>query len=160
MTQERIFLTNELPRILEPLQPEATGLWGKMGPQQMVEHVSGLFLLSTKPDHGHPYVVPDDRLEKAVAWLWTDKPFHENTKAPILPEEPLPLRFGSLAEANSRLLGSVDRFYKWYEENPGARVVHPFFGPLDHAQWERFHFKHVHHHFRQFSLLPGLPATV
>ncbi len=31
-------------------------------------------------------------------------------------------------------------------------AVHPFFGPLTHAEWGRLGWKHLDHHLRQFGL--------
>jgi hypothetical protein len=32
-----------------------------------------------------------------------------------------------------------------------AAAIHPFFGPLDHAEWARLAWKHLDHHLRQFG---------
>ncbi|MDP5171374.1 MAG: DUF1569 domain-containing protein [Bacteroidia bacterium] len=157
MSPEREFLTEEVPRLLETLTPNATRYWGKMSPQHMVEHVAGLFVLSTKPNHEQPIFIPEDKFSKAVAWLWTDKAFRQNTKAPIMPDEPLPLRFADLAEAKEKFGISLNRFYEFFLPNIDLKVVHPAFGPLNGTEWQRFHYKHVQHHFRQFGLLPQLP---
>jgi hypothetical protein len=150
----RSFLAAHLPEMLAQLSPESPARWGKMGPQHMVEHVSALFYLSRK-DLGMQCITPADKLEKSLQFLWSEKPFRLETSGPGLPAEPAPLRFASLDEAKEKLLESVAGFYAFQEAHPEARLVHPVFGPLDLKGWERFHVKHVTHHFSQFGLMTG-----
>lgn len=157
MPPERRFIEEEAPLLLEGLTENQPPLWGKMTAQHMVEHVAGVFLISAKPDHKIPVMVPADRVEKALAWLESDKQFRPNTVAPILPPEPLPLKFTGLEEAKSKFLRAIGKYAEAWRENPGMTVDHPAFGPLNRRQWEKFHVKHLHHHFRQFELIP-LPS--
>ncbi len=78
-----------------------------------------------------------------------------NTKAPILPEEPLPLRFGSLAEAKEKLLKTIDSFFKFYAENQESKQMHPAFGLLNFEDWVYFHCIHTQYHLDQFGLYEG-----
>lgn len=154
MPPERRFIEEEVPMLLEGLPTNQLPLWGKMTAQHMVEHVAGIFLMSANPHHEIPVMVPEDRLVKAIAWLESDKQFRPNTVAPVLPPEPLPLRFSDLEEAKQKFLSAVGKYSVTWREQPAMVVNHPAFGPLTRKQWERFHMKHVHHHFRQFGLIP------
>lgn len=157
MPPERKFIEEEIPHLLEALVASQKPLWGKMSAQHMVEHVAGIFLMSAKPNHGIPVVVPDDRLERAIMWLESEKQFRRNTVAPVLPAEPLPLKFQDLQVAKTKFISALEKYSKVWRENPGMSVNHPAFGALTRRQWEKFHVKHVRHHFRQFELIPLLP---
>lgn len=154
MPPERRFIEEEVPVLLEGLSQDQQPLWGKMTAQHMVEHISEIFLMSATPHHEIPVMVPQERLEKAIAWLESDKQFRPNTVAPILPSEPLPLTFSNLEEAKQKFLSALDKYTVAWRAQPAMTVDHPAFGPLSRKQWEQFHMKHVHHHFRQFGLLP------
>jgi hydroxymethylglutaryl-CoA reductase len=118
----------------------------------MVEHVSLLFYISRLESPRHIFT-PEELIEKAKRFLWNEKPFRQNTVGPGLPEEPMPLRFSSLDEAKGRLIDSIGAYYQFFEENPDKKTIHPAFGYLNMEEWERFHYKHIIHHFTQFSLI-------
>ena len=61
-----------------------------MNAQQMVEHVAGFFKVSTN-QLKFPLVTPEEHFQSLKNFLLSDKEFRENTKAPVLPEEPLPV---------------------------------------------------------------------
>ena len=155
MTRYREFIQQEVPAHLAQLRSDSPALWGKMSPQHMLEHVSALFYLARSPEKGF-CVTPPDKLDKARAFLYDDeKTFRPNTVAPGLPAEPLPLRFDSFDTARDKLLGSIEAFYAYFAAHPGVETLHPIFGALSLEDWERFHHKHLTHHFRQFGLIPA-----
>ncbi len=158
MTPAQQFLRVQAPAYIAQIHPGLERLWGKMSVQHMVEHCAGIFVLSTKPGHDLAPFIPPEYVTKRLDWLRSDKPFRENTKAPILPDEPLPLRFANLEEAKEKFLQGMDRFFAFYTASPDQLVVHPVFGPLGVEDWEQFHYKHLQHHFRQFGLLPRLTS--
>jgi hypothetical protein len=63
-----------------------------MSAQQMVEHITDVFCVSSGKIQ-FPITTPQPLLDKAKAFLNSDKMFRENTKSPVLPEEPTPARF-------------------------------------------------------------------
>ena len=148
------FLTNEFVPLLKGLQADAKGKWGKMNAQQMLEHVSGFFKVSSQKII-FPVITPVEHLPKYKEFLLSDKEFRENTKAPvnIVPEEPTPLRFASMEEALNKLQNSVKEFVVFFETRPGKKTPHPVFGELDFDEWVLLHYKHVTHHLRQFGLV-------
>lgn len=148
------FLTNEFVPLLKGLQADAKGKWGKMNAQQMLEHVSGFFKVSSQKII-FPVITPVEHLPKYKEFLLSDKEFRENTKAPvnIVPEEPTPLRFASMGEALNKLQNSVKEFVVFFETRPGKKTPHPVFGELDFDEWVLLHYKHVTHHLRQFGLV-------
>lgn len=148
------FITEEYIPLVKNLQPGAMGKWGKMNGQQMVEHVSLFFLVSTEKLR-FELAVPEEHLPKYREFLYSDKQFRENTKAPtsVLGEETLPIRFASMEEAVDKLKKSVDGFVEFFKNNPDKKTLHPAFGELNFDEWVLLHYKHVTHHLRQFGLM-------
>jgi hypothetical protein len=146
------FLQNYLIAKLLLLPAEEKGKWGKMNAQQMVEHLNGFFQVSTNEIH-FPIVTPVEHLPKYKEFLMSDKPFRENTKAPVLPDEPFPLRHGNMQTAIDELQQTVKRFFSLFENNSDLKISHPVFGELDFEEWVQLHHKHVVHHLTQFGLM-------
>jgi oxepin-CoA hydrolase/3-oxo-5,6-dehydrosuberyl-CoA semialdehyde dehydrogenase len=146
------FLTLQLIPLLSALQPATTPKWGKMNAQQMIEHLSDFFKISFS-HHKFSVVTDPEHLPKYKAFLLSDKEFRENTKAPVLPEEPFPVRHTSLSAAINELKADIDSFVLYFNDKPNARTIHPVFGDLDFSEWVQLHHKHAIHHLKQFGLL-------
>jgi hypothetical protein len=124
-----------------------------MNVQQMLEHLVAFFNVSTEKIK-FELVTPPEHLPKYKEFLLSDKPFRENTKAPltVIGDEPLPLIYPGIAEAKAYLLMAVNDFEIYFEHEPGKKTLHPVFGPLDFEEWILLHYKHVTHHLRQFGI--------
>ena len=146
------FITTGFVTLLKSMDADAKGNWGKMNAQQMVEHVSGFFMVSTNKIH-FPLVTPVEHLPKYKEFLRTDKEFRENTKAPILPEDPIPVKFTSLEEAVMELEKEINEFVQKFTDEPILITQHPVFGDLNFEEWVLLHYKHLVHHAKQFGLL-------
>lgn len=153
-TDKLDFIQNRMFLLLSNLQPEAAGKWGRMSAQQMVEHLSFIFGASSGKVETS-LLIPEEFLPKAVAFLWSDKEFRENTKAPagLIPEEPQPLQYTTMQDAITALKNEVDYFINYFTSQPGIKILHPSFGDLDYEGWIQLHHKHVTHHLKQFGLL-------
>ena len=147
------FLSNEFVPLLKELPAEAKGKWGKMNGQQMAEHVTGFFKVSTEKLK-FPLVTPVEHLSKYKEFLYSEKAFRENTMAPVnvVPEEPVPTREASMNEALAELQKEINYFVYFFKNNPGAKTIHPVFGDLKFEEWILLHYKHVTHHLRQFGI--------
>ncbi len=145
ITTDSLFRLNSLPA-------NEMGKWGKMNGQQMVEHLTAFFKISTGNIY-IPLVTPEENLPRLKQFLYSDKEFRENTKAPVLPEEPLPLGNTTITEALQELANEIVLFNNRYIENPQQIVQHPVFGDLSYEEWVLLHYKHVLHHLKQFELL-------
>lgn len=155
MNQEKLnFLKNNFIPLLKDLPADAKGKWGKMNGQQMVEHVTGFFKVSSDRLH-LPLVTPAEHLPKFKEFLMSEKEFRENTKAPvqILPDKPLPVRKANMEEAIRGLEKSVEEFFSFFSDDPEKKTIHPVFGELNFAEWIQLHHKHVTHHLKQFGLI-------
>ena len=153
-TAKKNFIKSGFSEFAQSLSADAMGNWGKMNAQQMVEHITDFFYVSTGKIQ-LPVITPQEHLPKAKAFLLSDKEFRENTKAPaeILGEEPSPVRNESLETAIIKLQKSIDKFFEYFHSNPDAVTTHPVFGSLNFDEWVLLHYKHVRHHSRQFGLI-------
>lgn len=127
-------------------------IWGKMHAQQMVEHVSGFFKVSTNQLH-FPLVTAVEHLPKYKEFLLSEKEFRENTKAPILPEEPMPLINKSMEDAIADLEKQLQLFVNKFSSEEIVTSQHPVFGELNFEEWVLLHYKHLLHHAKQFGLM-------
>lgn len=154
MDQEKAdFIRRTFPSLVEKLDPNTSANWGKMNVQQMVEHVTGFFMVSTNQIQ-FPLVTPEEHLPKFKEFLLSDKQFRENTAAPVLPPEPMPVREKDLASAVQKMSAAIEEFFTFFKDDTSQKTQHPVFGMLNFDEWILLHYKHVSHHARQFSLLP------
>ncbi len=123
-----------------------------MNAQQMIEHVAGFFKVSTQQLH-FPLVTPVEHLPRFKEFLLSEKEFRENTKAPVLPDEPLPVRFASFTEAANDLEKQVSLFKVKFTSGEIVLSQHPVFGDLNFEEWLLLHYKHTRHHAKQFGLV-------
>lgn len=146
------FIKNS-PALFSSLHAEQPPLWGKMNAQQTVEHLADFFSLSYGKI-SFPLSVPEEQLPKYREFLFSEKMFRENTKAPsnVMPEEPVVARNTNMKLALAELSHSILSFENHFKSNPGATTLHPAFGHLDYEGWLILHYKHTHHHLRQFGL--------
>lgn len=152
-TKKFDFILKEYVPLLKHLPAAAMGKWGKMNAQQMVEHVAAFFLVSTEKLK-FDLVTPAEHLPKYREFLFSDKEFRENTKAPatVIGEDALPLRFANMNEALENLSAAIAYFESYFKDNPDKKSLHPVFGELNFEEWVLLHYKHVLHHLRQFEL--------
>ena len=154
MQEQLQFLKEHYIKLIRKADIHTHPKWGKMNFQQMVEHVTAFFKVSTQKIK-FDLVSPPEHMPKLKEFLMSDKQFRENTKAPtsIIGEEPFPVHYASPEEAVAKLEKEVIHFFHFYETHPAATAVHPVFGDLNFDEWVRLHYKHVTHHLRQFGLL-------
>jgi oxepin-CoA hydrolase/3-oxo-5,6-dehydrosuberyl-CoA semialdehyde dehydrogenase len=152
-TEKKSFIKTELFLLLNSITADSKPLWGKMNAQQMLEHLVAFFNVSTEKIK-FELVTPPEHLPKYKEFLLSDKPFRENTKAPltVLGDEPLPIRYSGMEEAKASLTKAVNDFEIYFINEPGKKTLHPVFGPLDFEEWILLHYKHVTHHLRQFGI--------
>ncbi|MEJ7738788.1 MAG: hypothetical protein WKF97_15290 [Chitinophagaceae bacterium] len=151
-TQKLHFLKHEFIKLLKPLSADAGGNWGVMNGQQMVEH----FVDAVKNASGKlllPVVNSGERLEKFREFLWSDSPFRENTRNPLMNEQPAPLRQPDMSAAVKKLTIELNYLFAVFENDPSYTTQNPFFGELDYAGNVQLLHKHAIHHLTQFGLI-------
>jgi hypothetical protein len=144
------FLTKTFPEFVLKLKPHARGKWGKMNAQQMVEHMSYSIRIANGTIPKTILTAPEN-LEKARAFMLSDKPFRENTKNIELPEEPLPLKQIDMHAAVEEMKHEMLVFLQTFEGNEERTITNPFFGELNFMQWLHLLHKHAMHHAKQFG---------
>ncbi|MBS1779480.1 MAG: hypothetical protein JST70_09175 [Bacteroidetes bacterium] len=145
------FLRNDLVKMLATIDPATKPLWGKMNPQQMVEHMSYAMRQASGKD---PYtiVTAEEHLPRMQAFLMSEKPFRENTPNQLLPDEPAPAKHESMQDSLNDLQAEIDHFFHVYGTDPQKTITNPFFGELNYDMQVQLLHKHAWHHLRQFGI--------
>lgn len=149
--QEEFFKTEYIP-ILKQLSNDQSGLWGVLGPQGMVEHMTDSIGIA----YGRikeTLQTPEAILPKVRAFALSEALFKENTKNSLMSETPAPLRNHSIAEAITELEKEITVFLYYYKANPTATHLNPFFGEFNYQEWLHILYKHATHHLKQFNLV-------
>ncbi|MGC4056560.1 MAG: hypothetical protein QM743_00340 [Chitinophagaceae bacterium] len=152
MNAQKQFI-REFPEKLKRISPDAQPLFGKMNPQQMVEHMAEYIRLG----YGNPVVTESfyapEATEKLHAFLRSDKNFRENTPNPLMSETPAATVHTDYATAVADVAKAVTELFEAFERQPELKVANPFFGLLDEELSYHLLAKHATHHLRQF---PGI----
>jgi hypothetical protein len=147
------FLRTKLVPCLQRLHPATTARWGKMNVQQMIEHFSGDAVRNASGRLKIEQIItPADKLDRMREFLMSEKPFKENTRNPLLAEEPAPLHFKTIQGAIGALQMELIYFFEAFEKNPALITRNPFFGDLSFEQNVQLLHKHALHHLRQFGI--------
>jgi len=151
------FLRTKLVVYLQRIDPATQPRWGKMNVQQMIEHFAGDAVRNAsgrlKIDH---IMTPPENLERMREFMMSNKPFKENTKNPLMGEEPAALRYKTVQGAIGALHEELIYFFEAFEKNPGLITRNPFFGDLNFEQIVQLLYKHALHHLRQFGVEPPI----
>src|SRR6478672_11631756 len=105
------FLKTSFVALLQTIPTDAAPLWGKMTLQQMVEHFTDAVRIAAGLVPDAAIVSPEEHLPKLQAFIRSDKPFKENTRNPLLPETPAPVRARSIEAALHSLQEAIDAFF-------------------------------------------------
>jgi hypothetical protein len=146
------FLKKYFIPLLEKLQKDKKGQWGKMNAQQMVEHLAD----SVKNASGKlilPLVNTGESLQKSRDFLMSDHSFKQEIKNPLIPEEGFPLRKADLESAIDKLQKELNYFFEIFEKHTEMKTRNPIFGELDYKMNLQLLNKHFSHHLRQFGIL-------
>lgn len=153
MNHKESFLKEHYLDHIRNLDPETGNKWGKMNVHQMIEHMTDAFRMGNGRDLYTGILTPEERLEKAQAFVLSDLPFKENTKNLLMGEEPFPLRHADLADSIAELETEVLHFFDVWEKQPEQTIRNPFFGDLDYPHWIGLLYKHCWHHLNQFGVM-------
>ncbi|MES2619205.1 MAG: DUF1569 domain-containing protein [Bacteroidota bacterium] len=138
---------------LTNLKADAEPLFGKLSPQQMVEHLYGTVMLSNG-NYPENFCIGESeavRLREDIIISANDFPME--LKAPLMGEEPPATETCSLPQAIERLKEELEAFDNYFAQNKDAKPMNPITGALDRDEWIVFHNKHFTHHFKQYNLL-------
>jgi hypothetical protein len=149
-----MFIETDLETVLthlNKLKAETKPAWGKMSAQRMVEHLTDTLRIATG-ENPQELLIPEDKVERMVAFLYSDKPMAQNMEVPFA-KEGTPLRHEELELAVDEFVDVYLEFQELFAQNPELKTVHAYYGPLDYEQWNLLNKKHLTHHFTQFGIL-------
>ena len=141
----------EMLAVLNGLTPNQKPLWGKMNAQEMVEHLSDMLMMS-RGTGNFTIDVDAETIARRQQFLSSDKEMAKNIAVPFT-KEIIELRHDELELALDEFADEWINFTEYYENNPSASVIHPYYGDLDFNLWLKMHDKHFTHHFKQFGLI-------
>jgi hypothetical protein len=145
------FIRTKLVSLLQKLKNDEPARWGKMNVQQMIEHFTDV-MMSASGKIKLPIVTPADKLPRLREFMFSEKPFKENTKSPVLAEEPVPLKKHTKEAAIGKLKEELIYFFEAFEKAPGLKTINPVFGELDFDANIQLLYKHALHHLKQFGI--------
>lgn len=149
------FLRTKLITLLQRLDPATPPRWGKMNVHQMIEHYGGDAVRNANGRlKTETIITPPEQLDRMREFMMNEKLFKENTKNPLMGEEPAPLRYKTVQGAIGALQQELIYFFEAYEKNPAMIIRNPFFGDLNFEQNVQLLYKHALHHLRQFGVEP------
>ena len=141
----------EMLAVLNGLTPNQKPLWGKMNAQEMVEHLSDMLMMSRGMGN-FAIDVDAETIARRQQFLSSDKEMAKNIAVPFT-KDIIELRNDELELALDEFSDEWMNFTEYYENNPIASVIHPYYGALDFNLWLKMHDKHFMHHFKQFGLI-------
>ncbi|MBS1573307.1 MAG: phenylacetic acid degradation bifunctional protein PaaZ, partial [Bacteroidetes bacterium] len=138
------FKKEKIQKILNGLSQNTQPLWGKMTPQQMMEHLETTLLYSIGKPEAEKCYTPEEHLEKVQDSLYNFRKMPKDYPAPFLAEDgSLPeLKHKNFEAAKTALINAVQEFLVYYRENPHAEHLHFVFGKLNKEMMELMHKKH------------------
>ena len=146
------FIRTKFIALLQKLKNDEPARWGKMNVQQMIEHFIDVMMVASGKIK-LPIVTPSDKLPRLREFMFSEKPFKENTKSPVLGEEPVPLKKHTKEGAIGKLQEELIHFFETFEKDQGLKTTHPVFGELDFDANIQILYKHALHHLKQFGII-------
>ncbi len=149
------FLRTKLVPCLQRLNPAATPRWGNMNVQQMIEHLAtDAVPCANGRLNITDIVTPPEQLQRLRKFMMSEKAFRENTKNPLMPDDPPVCVYKTIQGAIGALQEELIYFFEVFEKNPALVTRNPFFGDLNFEQNVQLLYKHALHHLRQFGAEP------
>lgn len=145
------FLRTKFISLLQQLKSETSPSWGKMNVQQMIEHFAGAVMVASGKLKLQ-VMTPVDKLPRYREFLMSEKPFKENTKSPVLGDEPYPPKKKTKEAAIGKLQEEMISFFEIFKSKPGLKTTNPVFGELSYEENIQLLYKHALHHLRQFGV--------
>jgi len=152
MSIHQSFLKEETLSLFQELQEDAVAKFGLMTPQHMVEHLIWV-TKTTIGRKGEPEGEPTKSQLYFQQFINNGAIFEYKPKEGATKADLPALKYGSLQEAIAQVAPAIDRFYKYYEDNPGAIAYNSIMGELTQEQLETFHAQHYRWHLHQFGLI-------
>ena len=137
--------------LLKRLKADQKPLWGKMTPQHMVEHLYKAMQASVNEISLN--IFTEERKIPVLKRLFLgEKALPKEFINPAIGPGLMELEFKNMEAATLELQNILERYERFFENNPDIKTAHPTFGYLTKKEWDVFHQKHFIHHFSQFGL--------
>ena len=137
---------------LSKLTENSKPVWGKMSPQEMIEHLEYSYRIASGEIQNFEVVTPEKILDKVQATLYNYEPMPKNYDFPLAKERE-PLNHPDLETAKAKMLEARNQYLDFFNKNPEAKTKNVVFGELNKYEWYLLERKHLNHHFTQFSIL-------
>jgi len=147
-----ILNTTQLQNAIGKLDANAKPLWGKMSPQNIIEHLTGSLKMSTGKVSVKRYTTPEEAKVIKEKMIYSPAEMPAGIKNPLLTEEAPALIHKDIDAAVTELFNEINYFKEYYKQNPNATNTHLRMGELTHGEWLTLHNKHFAHHFKQFGI--------
>jgi len=153
MNPEKLdFIKNDFPAMIKKPKGDEIPEWGKMNPQQMIEHMTDSIRIADEKIT-HAVHTPLEDLPAYKGFMMSEKPFRPNTKNKLMDENPPAITNSTLQDAVQELEDEIDYFVNYFEQQPGRVTSNPIFGDLNYGEWVHLLHKHMVHHLKQFRLM-------
>ena len=131
---------------LKQLSPDATPLWGRMTPPQMLAHLADWMLMAKGELKAGAVRLPVRYPPlKQLAIYWLPFPKGVPTAPELLSRKPSEWAIERAAvRMHLQSFETLDSKTVWPD--------HPAFGKLTAAAWNVLGYRHTDHHFRQFGI--------
>lgn len=147
------FLRTRFVPLLQKLDAATPARWGKMNLHQMIAHFTEDGFMIANGSIVHDVITPPERLIKFREFLLSDRPFQENTRNPMLPEEPTPPKHKTIQAEIGAMQIELIKFFEVFSSNPHLTTRNPIFGDLNFDENVQLLYKHAAHHLKQFGVI-------
>lgn len=145
------FLKSEFLPLLDQITPERPTQWGKMSPQNIVEHIGLSLMISNGSAPQQASAEPERMAYRKSKFMAEYVPMPKGVRVPFAPEDAPPHHYPSMDAAKDKVRREWQKFYDYYAQHPDAAEMHPMFGPLNFAEWTEIHARHFRHHLEQLG---------
>lgn len=131
---------------INKLTPESQPIWGKMSVDQMFKHTNEAIIVAFDENK-----VKVNFVMKILGKLLKNKVFNSEFQknSPTAKEFIFTEKY-DFENSKNELIKNYNRFKE------GHSVIkltnHPFWGKMNHEDWDKLMWKHVDHHLRQFGV--------
>ncbi len=137
---------------LSKLTQNSKPAWGKMSPQEMIEHIEHTYRIASGEIQNFEVVTPEKILDKVQATLYNYEPMPKNYDFPLAKKQAT-LNHPDLETAKAKMLEARNQYLEFFNENPEAKTKNVVFGELNKYEWYLLERKHLNHHFTQFTII-------
>ena len=143
------FNRKNLTKLFLKLNADTVPFWGKMKPQQMVEHlIDQVQYTNGKKEPFCEVSEEEARLAKQLN-IYTDLEIPKNVIFGDISDQ---LTYPDLIGAVNQLMIELADFERYFKKS-GTIAIHGGFGPMNYEEWIIWHSKHFKHHLKQFGIL-------